>query len=201
MKKKLLGLLITVLFFFITQSTTVLAVTPMGPYTYVHCNINISFIESNLCEDESCSPLVKIEYGDQFWIDDSCRIFDVNDDVYVLDIWANLSDNATDLLNQACDPEITPVINYIEENNLTKYSTTDYNDFYPYYPTGENNKEIKQIDETWYLATSSFDPESVTSFYRTMDLIYALMIIIPFLLIMAIVSIIMYRRWKKKNSQ
>jgi len=198
MKRKLLVLLIAVLFFFISQSTTVLATSIIGPYTQVHCNnINVSFIESNLCEDENCSTLVRIEYGDQFFIDNSCRIF-LYDDVYVLDIFGNLSDNATELLNQACDPEIIPVIDYIEENNLTKYSAVDYNDFYPYYPTGKNNKEIKQIDETWYLATSSYVPGSVTSSDITMELMYIIIIIIS-LLIITIVSIIVYRKWK--NSQ
>lgn len=167
----------------IISSATVSAVSPKAPYIHMHCNINTSYIENNLCED------------------DNCRIFDGTDTNFVLEIWGNLSDNATELLNQACDPDITPVINYIEENNMTTHITIDYNDFYPYYPTGENLdlKNIKLIGDTWYLVSSSFDPESVLSFYRATELMFILIIVILTLIIIIVISIILYERWKKRN--
>ena len=58
----------------VPPKTTSAALEPS--YTIVHCNINISYIEDNLCESENCSPIVKLEYGGHgYHIDELIEIY------------------------------------------------------------------------------------------------------------------------------
>jgi len=150
----ILTLVIVMLFFSLIQIKYTSAVSPQASYIHVHCNINTSFIEENLCEEEDCSPIVNWDGSDylidHIWIRSDKNYFDL------IPFGAsryNLSKDAADFLIKACEPNISSVLNYVRENIA---NMDDYCDFYPYYPTDEDNEKIVKINKTWYLVSSSY---------------------------------------------
>jgi len=142
-----------------------LATSPVVPYVKIHCNFNLTYINENLCEDSDCSPMIrKDDYS--YCITDKENLKTSFSSIYIDEgvIWFNLdyvrfnnetvyqvyiTENITDFLIQACEPDVTPVLDYLKENNFT----ADYNHFYAYKPSGEN---VKKINDKWYLEYSSF---------------------------------------------
>lgn len=202
--------------FLIMPSNIVSAITPEASYVKIHCNVNISYIENNLCTVNDCSPKVS-KSGDDYYIDDedatmpSSFTIEPADGIIRYYTWVKtidnittyefyISDNASEFLIQACEPDITPVLNYLQENNIT----ADYNNFYTYKPEGDN---VKKIDETWYLKSSSFGWKRDKTMDYAMGFLYcsfltplilfeflfmsmALMIVFPYLLIILITIIL-----------
>jgi len=195
--------------FLIMLSENVSSVSPAAPYIRINCDINVTYFQENLCEDDNCSPKVTMNwdaynnYGiyrfsiDGISIQPSDGFIHLHHDPYSSQKIYNFSDDALEYLDRACNPDITPVIDYMEENNLTE----DYNEFYPHYPTGYNvdKHKVTQIDDTWYLESYSFDPESVESWYQ---FTFLMCVVAPILIIVTIsllIGFLLYKRWKKRN--
>lgn len=137
-------------FLFVTNEK-VSATSIEGAYTKIHCKINISYIENNLCEGESCSPQVeKDNYGYWYYVDDTFGMHIDGDELYVYS--SNISEDQIEFITGICEPDITPVLNYLNENNLTE----DWNNFYQYKPNGGYGHKITKIDNTWYLDSHSY---------------------------------------------
>lgn len=50
---------------FIIPSNVVLAISPEASYVKIHCNVNVSYIENNLCTMDDCSPKIS-KSGDHY---------------------------------------------------------------------------------------------------------------------------------------
>lgn len=159
--------LVLLLFLLLVPQIASASIGPPIFYFDIHCNVNVSFIEDNLCELEDCSPKVK-KYDSNYYVDKTeIKIRDPGLDVVSFDshtpfYYSNVSD---EFLKEACEQDITPVLNYIRGSN----SIGDFNDFYPaeIYLTGEYSLDeprlevnVKQIDDGWYLISRSFLPPS-----------------------------------------
>jgi len=145
--------------FLIVTNENVSATSFESPYTKIHCKINISYIENNLCEEESCSPKVeKDKLGYWYYVDDVFGIYTEGDSLYVYSLNRyskgpfNISEDQIDFISNICEPDITSILNYLNKNNLSK----DWNDFYQYKPNGGDGHEITKIDDNWYLDSHSY---------------------------------------------
>ncbi len=144
-------LFLYILSFFIVINGNISATSIEGSYTKIHCNVNISYIENNLCEEENCSPIIeKDNYGYWYYIDNTFGILIDEDVLYVYT--QNISEKVIDFIIPAIKEDIKPVLNYIIENNLTG----DWNDFYNYQPCDKYGHKIIKIDNIWYLDSHSY---------------------------------------------
>ena len=70
MEKKILAIgFLLVISYLLTPSYIVSAVSYEAAYVKIHCDVNISFIENNLCTSYGCSPIVE-KSGNNYFVDD-----------------------------------------------------------------------------------------------------------------------------------
>lgn len=154
-------LFIFLLSFLIVINENVSATSYATPYTRIHCEINSSYLENNLCEEDSCFPKVeKDNYGYWYYVDDVFGISTKYDSLYVYPVnrysegpfYFNISEEQIEFISNLCEQNISSVLNYLNKNNLSN----EWNDFYQYKPTGKLGHEITRIDDTWYLDSHSY---------------------------------------------
>ncbi len=154
-------LFVFLLSFLIVTNENVSATSIEGPYTKIHCKVNISYLENNLCEEDSCSPKVeKDNYGYWYYVDDVFGILAKDDLIYVYSVNQytngpfsyNVSEEQIEFIYNVCEEDISSILSYLNENTLLK----DWNDFYQYKPNGGYGHEITKIDDNWYLDSHSY---------------------------------------------
>jgi hypothetical protein len=158
--------------------------------------VNTSFIDNNLCGDQNCSPVIIKNPGWYyidglgFYIKEGIHFSDYTYGEYSF----NFSEDAILFLKQACDPDISSVLNFLNENTLTEI----YYDFYPYHPTSSYGN-ITQINENWWLRSASRDFSTTNSQFwlKPGSIIFLLVLIL--LTIIGIIFGIKFRKEKKKN--
>jgi hypothetical protein len=165
-----------------------------APYVEIHCNVNTSFIDDNLCGYQNCSPEV-IKNQEWYFIDGLG--FYIKEGIHFSDYTYgnsfNFSEDAIVFLTQACAPDISSVLDYLNENTLHEL----YYDFYPYHPTSSQGN-ITQINENWWLRSASTDFSTNSQFWLQPGSIIFLAVLL-FLIIIGIILGIKFRKEKKKK--
>ena len=197
------GILIIILLlvssFALVTSTKFVSAVPPPPSLAIICDINVSYIENNLCTEENCYPKVQKEFIN------NQTIYSINNNEIYIDpeknelvLWNNaglayiLFTNYTllEFIKGACESNITPVIEYI--NQEKSFSGEVW--IYPYYPKDVEEKYIHQIDETWY---SVIYPNSYYSYPCTFIFDPLVILLFAFAIISAIIAIISFIKFIK----
>lgn len=149
-----------ILFIFLTIIPAVFAISIRAPYIAIHCNVDTTFLDNNLCPTANCTPKVsKSEYGNYYSVgnvvigirNNTDEINFFNDPNYLQPI----DDITWEFLKEVCTEEIDPILNRIKQGNFSGM----WCDFYQ-----DRNKlvyktKIESVDE-WYLGCSSYTPSS-----------------------------------------
>jgi|GEM_PF-2152682 len=178
---------------FITSDVFGISIKSYG--IYLHCNGNASFLEEKICDN--CSPSITASpLNKWYYINNEIAISENGDIIeffhtgfgsnYSLPYRFNFSDEAAMFAKEVCSEDITPVLNYLKENELNK----NYNDFYPYYPEGAEN--VEKISDEWYLESHLMDSTKADQIVSVPIEMY---IIFGFFTI-AVILLIIYT-WKK----
>lgn len=185
--------------------------------TIYYPKINVSFIENNLIDLKNISDVIFTNnYNTGGW----CRLsfFDNTSSIRIslsahqehgneVIFWSskpyvstppyhyNFSNTTASFLINACEQNITDVLNYICENSFAE----DWNDFYPFDPLQSTPSNYwsdgpRKIDDIWYFAAYSYHAQSIFVFAPA--LIFALFAFIS--IIIGIFFGIQYKRTKKK---
>jgi len=197
------SILIIIIFFVssfaLVTSTKFVSAVPPPPSLVIICDINVSYIENNLCNEENCYPRVQKEFIN------NQTIYSINNNEIYIDpeknelvLWNNagsayiLFTNYTllEFIKEACESNITPVIEYI--NQEKSFSGEVW--IYPYYPEDVKEEYIHQIDETWY---SVIYPNSQYSYPCTFTFDPLVILLFAFAIISAIIAIIFFIKFVK----
>ena len=208
MKSKF-GILIIILFlvssFALVTSTKFVSAVPPPPSLVIICDINVSYIENNLCNEENCYPKVQKEYirnqtiysinNNEIYIDsEKGELVLYHNAGRAYDLFAN--DTLLEFIKGACESNITPVIDYI--NQEKSFSSDVW--IYPYYPEDVEEEYIYQIDETWYSVIypySSYDSSSCIFEFNIFSILFLIFVIIT--MTATIFFFIKFRKIKKKS--
>ena len=194
------------LIFFFTSKTSLITVSavPPPPSIIIKCDINVSYIENNLCNAENCYPKVEKEYTKNqtiYWIN--------SQEIYIIPekgelVLHNNADNAhylftnetlLEFIKRACESTITPVLYYI--NQEKSFSSDVW--IYPYYPQDANEEYIYQIDETWYSVI--YPDNSYVSVYYTFEFTALSILFFVFALVTLIIAIFSFVKFRKKKNK
>jgi hypothetical protein len=180
-------------------STNVCANTPRRT-VQIFCTVNISYIEDFICQDDNCSPYIKKWYeGGMYTVDDFVfTVFNSSNYTFIElqspeSCYQRLTTNITLFFQKVCTPDITPVLNYLNNTLISDYMCY----FYP--QTVESSDEkVTQISDKWYMLSSSpsfsFSNTFLESPYAVVFILVIFIVIITML-----ISIWKYNKEKKRK--
>jgi hypothetical protein len=186
----IVGSIVVLLFFsgLLIQNRNISAeVAP--PYTWIHCSANTTYIDNNLCVYQNCSPKVT-KYYSRYTIDN--KEFGIQDGLIFGGNSLHFSDDEIAFLTQACSPNISAVLHYINEHPLKKF----YNDFYPQAQENQPGEE-SLIGENWWLYATSPSSSGILNI-RNNPLIIMDLLVFIIAIVSAIIFGVLYRKEKKK---
>jgi len=197
---------ILTLFIFINSIEVKATSFAQQPFIQIHCDIDVDFLENNICNKSGCDPIIKNK--GEYWTYERYSRWDYyliySSHIQILHYNYTFSDEGAEFLKKICTHNITPVIKYVNNNSLTNQE----NIFYPYKITHKPgrydiNYNIEKIDETWYLKSYSVDYGKILDENRLRTDIQILfcLIILPLILIILVVLIIRQKKLKKQKNK
>lgn len=212
MKKEIL--LIAIVIFSsltVTNSENISATSPVAkPYIQIYCDINVSFLDDNLCDTYDCE--YTIEKNDNYWVFSSydgyfheSYLFIRKNKIEIHNDNYTFSNSTIELLENICYQNISPVIKYVNNGNLTR----NFNNFFHYQPPNKPDKyalgySIINIDEKWYLESYNMDygrwlDDINNSMY--LEIVIFILMCIFVVVVFIIMSIKIYKKKFKKQKK